>query len=92
MARRAKHFRNRAGFHHAPRIHDRNPIRLARHHAKIMRDQHHRHAIGLTQIREQIKHLRLHRHIQRGGWFIGNQHARAERDCHRNQHALAHTA
>jgi hypothetical protein len=73
----AEDFLDKAGFNDASRIHHGNPIRLPRHHAKIMRDQHHGHAIRLTQIRQQVQNLRLHGHIQRGSWFIGDQHARA---------------
>jgi hypothetical protein len=34
---------------------------------EIMRDQDHRHAALVAQLAQQLKHLRLHGHVERGG-------------------------
>ena len=57
-----------------------------------MRDEEHAHAGVFLQARHQRQNLRLNRHIQRGGGFVGNQHARLADHGHGNHHALAHAA
>ena len=44
------------------------------------------------QARHQRQNLRLNRHIQRSGGFVGNQHARLADHGHGNHHALTHAA
>ncbi len=36
--------------------------------------------------------LRLHGHVERGGGLVGEQDLRAQRERHRDHHALAHSA
>ena len=38
---------------------------------------------------EQLQDLALHRHIQRGGWFVGDQQLRFAGQGHGNHHPLA---
>ena len=38
---------------------------------------------------QQIEHLRLHRHIQRGGRFVEEHHFRLDDQCTGNRHPLA---
>ena len=76
-------------FHHKPMLHHRNAIGDFRHHAEIMRDEQHGGALALLQIADQRQDLRLGGDIQGRGRFIGNQHHRIKRQCHRNHGALA---
>ena len=40
----------------------------------------------------QVEDLRLDRHVERGGRFVGDQHLRIAGQRHRDHHALAHPA
>ncbi len=40
----------------------------------------------------QVENLRLDRHVERGGWLVGNDQFRIAGKRHRDHHALAHTA
>ena len=53
-----------------------------------MCDQQHCHVHVALQILEQFENLRLDRHVERGGGFIGNQQLRFIGERHRNHHAL----
>ncbi|MNM10703.1 hypothetical protein D3C81_208360 [compost metagenome] len=44
------------------------------HHRQVVRDEHVGSVELLLQIHEQVQHLRLNRHVQRGGRFVGHQH------------------
>ena len=70
-------------------LHHHHAIRMAAHNGKVMRDQQHRHAKPLLERGEQIQNLRLDRHIQRRGGFIGNQQLWVIGECSCNHHALA---
>ena len=70
-------------------LHDGHAIRDLRHHAEIMRDEEHRRAFALLQIADQRQDLCLGGDIQGRGRFIGYQHHRIKRQCHRNHGALA---
>ncbi len=53
-----------------------------------MCDQHQPHALVFHQIAQEVEDLRLRRHIQRGGRFVGNQQRGFERNRQRNRHTL----
>ena len=73
-------------------VHHRHRIGHCRHHAQIMRDQHHRQARFATQPVEQAQDAGLDRHVQRGGRLVGDQQSRFARQRHRDLDALAHAA
>ncbi|MNC49773.1 hypothetical protein D3C75_989740 [compost metagenome] len=57
-----------------------------------MSDEHHRHLLLRLQFFDQFQYLRLDGHIERRGWFIGNENRWVARQRHRNHHALTHAA
>ena len=57
-----------------------------------MGDQHDGGAESLTQIAQQLKDLRLNRHIECGGWLICNEQLWFAGECHGDHHALRHAA
>src|SRR3569833_3751112 len=54
-------------------VHHRDLIGHACHHAEIMRDEQQRHAGVFLQLAQQLEYLRLDRHVERGGGFVGDQ-------------------
>ncbi|MCY1296085.1 hypothetical protein D9M70_454550 [compost metagenome] len=56
--------------------------------AEVVRDQHDRHAEALLQRLEQIKDLRLDRHVERRRRFICDQEIRVVGKRHGDHHAL----
>lgn len=59
------------------------------HHAEVVRDEHHAHALFLLDPGDQGEDLRLGGDIQGGGRLIGDQQGRLERQGHGDHHALA---
>ncbi len=53
--------------------HDHYAIGDLGHHAHIVGDENYRHLHFILQCANQLQNLRLYRHIQRGGRFVGNQ-------------------
>ena len=47
---------------------------------------------SLAQVVEQVEHLRLHGHVERGRRLVGDQELRVARERDRDHHALAHAA
>ena len=72
-------------------IHHHNIVRGLGDHSKIVRDQHHRHAQIVLQIKEQVEDLSLNGHIERRGRLVGNHQFGFAGDRHRNHRALPHT-
>ena len=60
-----------------------------RHHAEIVGDEHHTGAAPLLQLEDQTQNLRLRRHVQGGGWFVGDKKRRVKHQRCRNHDALA---
>jgi len=60
-------------FHNAARIHHRRGIAGLSHHPQIRRHKDHGEAQTVAKIQQQAQNLRLHRGIQAGGRFIGDQ-------------------
>ncbi|MOA12453.1 hypothetical protein D3C78_1324480 [compost metagenome] len=76
-------------FAHLAMLHDVNVIGKLLHDRQVMGDEDHGHAAFLLQVADEIEDLRLHRHIQRGGRFIGNQHVRIVGERHGDHHTLS---
>ncbi len=75
-----------------PRVHHGDAMRHLCNHAKIVRDQQHRHARLILRVAQQLQHLRLYRHIQRRGRLVGHQQGGLPCQRHRDHHALLHAA
>ena len=88
VGRRSKNLRRRPGLHHLAMPHYRYPLGDALDHRQIMRDEQHRKPTPCLQRRQQRQDLRLHRCIQRGGWFIRDQQRRIGGQSHGDHHAL----
>jgi len=52
-------------------------------------DQQHGHVPLTLFLAQQFEDLCLHRHVQRGGWLVGDQQVRIVGQRHRNHHTLA---
>ncbi len=59
------------------------------HHRQIMADEQAGEAVVLTQIGAQFQYLRLYRHIQRTGGFVGDHQAWRQRQGPRQHHPLS---
>ena len=57
-----------------------------------MGDEDDGHLVLRAQTAQQRHDLGLHGDVERGGGLVGDQHARVERDGHRDQKALPHAA
>jgi hypothetical protein len=75
-----------------PGVHHRDLIGDLCHHRQAVGDQHDAHALLLLQPDQQVQHLRLDRHVQRGGGFIRDQQLRVVGDAQGDHRPLAHAA
>ena len=82
----------RAAFHDAAAIHDLHIVGEAGDHAHVMGDPDHRHAQLALEVAHQVQHLRLHRHVQRGGGLVGDQQLGLAGDADGDHRALPHAA
>ena len=64
-------------FHAAAVLHHRDAVGELTNDAQIMGDKQQPHIQLLLQFPQQREDLRLHRHVQRGGGFVGNKQLRA---------------
>ena len=81
-----------ATLHHAAATHDQDLVGQRRDHAHVMRDQRQCHAAFGDQLAQQRENLRLHRHVERGGRFVGDQQLWFAGQRHGDHGALAHAA
>ena len=88
VPRRGQHLANRALLDDAAALHDGHPVAQFGHHSQVVADQQHRHALPLAQAAEQVEHLGLHRHVQRAGRLVGQQHLGPQRQRERDRHPL----
>ena len=73
-------------------IHHDDPVGGRGDHAEIVGDHQHRGLDLRPQQLDEIEDLRLDRHVERGGGFVGDQQAGPAGDRHRDHHPLAHAA
>ncbi|MPL91104.1 hypothetical protein SDC9_37167 [bioreactor metagenome] len=92
MGRVVKHLAHRAGLDDAAGIHHRHPVADLRHHAQIVGDQDDRGAGAVAPLAQQPQDLVLHRDVERGRRFVGDNQPRPQRQCHRDHHALTQPA
>ena len=67
-------------------------MRQFRHHTQVVRDEQDRHFEAALQVTHQVQDLGLNRHVQRGGWLVGNQELGVTRERHGDHHPLPHAA
>ena len=79
-----------ASFGDSTQVHDHHVVCHLRHHAKIVGDEQDGHPQLLLQLRDEVQDLRLGRHVQRRGWLVSDQQARAAGQTHGDHRALAH--
>ena len=78
-------------FHDLALVHHHDAVGEHVDHGEVVRDEQACEADFGLQLLEQFQHLRLHRHIQRGGRFVGDEQARLQRQraCQGGALALA---
>ena len=74
MLRVAHDLFGRATFDHFAGIHDRHSIGRIGDHPHVMGDQDDPNLPFPRQLLDQIEDLRLHRHVERGCWFVCDDH------------------
>ena len=79
-------------FDNAAEIHHGHIVADMAHHRQVMRDENHRHVALLAQRHEQVKDLRLDRHIQRRDRFVSDQQPRLQRQSPGDSHPLTLSA
>ncbi|MOA61378.1 hypothetical protein D3C78_1865070 [compost metagenome] len=62
--------------HAAPVLHHRDPVGKLFHNAEVVGDKQQTHVQLVAQLTQQLQDLCLHRHVQRGGRFVGDQQFR----------------
>ena len=82
----------RRALHHAAGVHHRDLVGHLGDDAEVVGDQDDRHAGLLLQFAQQVEDLRLHRDVERGGGFVGDQQVGLAGQRHGDHHALAHAA
>jgi hypothetical protein len=85
-----QHDRGRAVFDDLAVAQDVDVVAHLRHHREVVRDEEHRQAGGDPQFGEQVEHLRLDRHIQRGRRLVCDQELGLGRERDGQQHPLQH--
>ena len=75
-----------------PGIHDQHLVGDIAHHRKVVRDEHHAHAVLALQAGEQLEHVVLVGGIQRRGGLVGDHQHRPDGQSGGDGHALAHAA
>jgi hypothetical protein len=73
-------------------IHDGDFVTDLGDDAEIMRDQDDRGVARGLELTHQIEDLRLQRHVERGGGFVGDEKTRVAGQRHCDHDALAHAA
>ena len=70
-------------------VHHADPVGDVMHHREVVRDEYVSEALLLLEVREQIEHLRLDRHVESGHWFVGYQESWAEGERARDSETLS---
>ncbi|MOA20668.1 hypothetical protein D3C78_1411240 [compost metagenome] len=76
------------GLHHPPGVHHQHAIAETAHQIDVMTDKNQSQTTRFHQIVQQPQHLQTHRHVERGGRFIGDHQIRVSDQHHRNHDAL----
>ncbi len=78
----------RRQLHDAAQVHDRHPVGDMPHHAQVVADEQPGQAQLRPQVQEQVQHLRLDRHVERGHRLVQHQHVRPHRQGARHRDPL----
>ncbi len=70
------------------RIHDRDPVGDLDEHGEVVRDEEHRESELPLEPLQQLEHLGLNHHIERGGGLVRDHERRVARQSHRDHHPL----
>ena len=89
MFGRGKDGLRRTGFDDPALLHDGDVVGEAADDAEIMGDEQHRHAVARLQSLQQGEDLRLHRDVERGRRFVGDEEVWPVGERHGDHHALA---
>ena len=73
-------------------IHDGHFVGDLGDHTEVVRDEQNRHATLIAQLADQREDLSLDRHVECGGWLVGDEQLRIARQRHRDHDALLLTA
>ena len=74
---------------HLAGVHHGDGMRHLGHEGEIVRDEDHREAELFAQFVEQVDDLLLHRDVERGGRFVGDDELGVAGQGHGDEHALA---
>ena len=89
MLRIGKNLARRPGFDDLAVLHDADMVGHVPHDAEVMGDEQHGHAHFALQFLQQLQNLRLHRDVERGRRFIGDEQVGIVGKRHGDHHALA---
>src|SRR5215469_9298035 len=92
MLGRMKDVVYRTFFHDAAEIHHHNIVRHLCNDPEIMGDEDDRGVVLVLELAEKRQDLRLRRHVDRRGRFVGDQQARPAGERHRDHGALTQPA
>ncbi len=88
VLRTIEHIEDRRLLHGVAALQHRHIVCDLADDAEVVADPHHGGAEVALQIPDQLDDLRLRRHVQRGGRFVGDQQFRIARHRDRDHHAL----
>ncbi|ABA48402.1 hypothetical protein BURPS1710b_2632 [Burkholderia pseudomallei 1710b] len=72
-----------------PALHHRHPVRHRADHLQIVADEHVAQVVFSLQIRQQLQHLLLDRHVERARRLVEHEHARLQHERARDRDPLA---
>ncbi len=70
-------------------VHDGQALAGGGEHRQVVGDEQQCQSAVALQFGEQVEHLSLHHHVERGGGLVGDQQARLAGERQRDQHPLA---
>ena len=83
---------DRRGLHHLAAVHHDHPVHGFGHHAEIVGDHYQSHPQLVAQFLDELQDLGLDGDVERRGRLVGEQHAGAAGERHRDHRALEHAA
>ena len=88
MPRRGEDRGGRSLLDHQSGIHHGDPVADPRDHADVVADVEERHPLLRREVRDQLQHARLDRHVQSGGGFVEDHQPRPGKERHRDDDPL----
>ena len=92
MRRGCKHRRRVTGLYNVAGVHDGNGIADFRNHSQVVGNEEHRRFQFPAGFFNKVENLGLHRHVQGGGGFIGNEELGMAGQGNGYHHPLPHAA